>query len=112
MAHARLNLTRTRVRALEPCKLRASGADICKLHELDQTLLGGTQVLSSVASKAFGATNVAPNLMSMALDALNDTARGSLHTEDEQLTLGRVRLTSRTSFYVVFWEFYEILGNR
>jgi len=41
--------------------------------------------------------------MSMALDALNDTARGSLHTEDEQLTLGRVRLTSRTGFYIGFW---------
>ena len=53
-----------------------------------------TQVLSSVASKAVGATGVAPNLMTMALDALNDTAHGSLHTEDEQLTLGRVLMTT------------------
>ena len=54
-------------------------------------IASGAQVLTSVASKAIGATGVAPDLMSMALSALNDTARGSLHTESEQLTLGRVR---------------------
>ena len=50
------------------------------------------QALTSVASKAIGATGAAPNLMAVALSALNDTARGTLHSENEQLTLGRVRV--------------------
>ena len=43
-----------------------------------------------MASKAIRATAVAPNLLSYALSALNDSSKAATHDENEELTLGRV----------------------
>ncbi len=49
------------------------------------------QALSTVASRAIGATAAAPNLLAYALSALNDSSKAATHDENEELTLGRVR---------------------